>query len=233
MKYKKLLNGIFTGNQLKIFAMFAMTCDHAGKLLFPSLDFLRIIGRLAFPIFAYMIAEGCRYTKNRTKYLLTIAVLALISQIVYFFAAGSLYQCILVTFTLSIALTYVVDNALKKRSFLSVLYVALSLTAIYTVSVTIPNMLTTTDFHIDYGLGGILFPVLVFSVNSKWEKLALSALCLVMIALSMGGIQWYSLAALFPLALYGGERGTAKLKNLFYIYYPLHLVILYLIKSAL
>ena len=233
MEMKKLLGGCLNGNQLKIAALVAMTCDHAGKLLFTDLYFLRILGRLAFPIFAYMIAEGCKYTKNRVKYLGIIAAIAFLCQVVYFFAADSLYQYILVTFSLSIALTYVVDNALKKRSFLSVVYVILSVFAVYTASVIVPNMLTTTDFHIDYGLGGILLPVLVYMVNSKWEKLLMSAICLVLIALSMGGIQWYSLAALIPLALYNGKRGTYRMKNLFYIYYPAHLVLIYLIKIIL
>ena len=54
-----------TGNQLKLIALVTMTIDHIGMQLFPRVRLLRIIGRLAFPIFAYMIAEGCRYTRNR------------------------------------------------------------------------------------------------------------------------------------------------------------------------
>lgn len=54
-----------TGNQLKLLALIAMTCDHVGLQLLPQFIILRIIGRLAAPLFAYMIAEGCRYTHNR------------------------------------------------------------------------------------------------------------------------------------------------------------------------
>ena len=64
MEVKK---GFLNGNQLKIIALIAMTLDHIGKMLLPGFTILQIIGRLAFPIFAYMIAEGCRYTKNRKK----------------------------------------------------------------------------------------------------------------------------------------------------------------------
>ena len=63
----------FTGNELKLIAMIAMTCDHVGLQLLPGVPVLRIIGRLALPIYAYMIAEGCRYTRSRKKYLLRIA----------------------------------------------------------------------------------------------------------------------------------------------------------------
>ena len=59
--------GILNGNHLKLIAAFSMLLDHAGILLFPQIRMLRIIGRLAYPIFAFMIAEGCRYTKNKAK----------------------------------------------------------------------------------------------------------------------------------------------------------------------
>ena len=103
-----------TGNQLKLIAMIAMTCDHVGLSLFPQLQILRIIGRLAFPIYAFMIAEGCRYTRDRRKYLLSISALALLCQLVYWFMMGSLYQCILVTFSLSICLIYALDHAVNR-----------------------------------------------------------------------------------------------------------------------
>ena len=66
-----------TNNQLKALAMVSMLLDHVGLMLLPEWNFLRILGRLAFPIFAYMIAEGCRHTKNRRKYLLTLLIMAL------------------------------------------------------------------------------------------------------------------------------------------------------------
>ncbi len=67
-----------TGNQLKIIALIAMTCDHVGKILLPQIGILQIVGRLAFPIFAYMIAEGCVHTKSKKRYLLTMMGLAAI-----------------------------------------------------------------------------------------------------------------------------------------------------------
>ena len=61
-----------TGNQLKIFALIVMTIDHIGHFLLPEFIILRIIGRLAMPVFAWMIAEGCTYTKNPSRYFLTV-----------------------------------------------------------------------------------------------------------------------------------------------------------------
>lgn len=65
-----------TGSQLKIIALIAMTCDRVGKILLPQIGILQIVGRLAFPIFAYMIAEGCVHTKSKKRYLLTMMGLA-------------------------------------------------------------------------------------------------------------------------------------------------------------
>ena len=79
---------VLSGNTLKIIAAVSMLIDHVGFLFFPNFIIFRILGRLALPIFAFMIAEGCRYTKNKLKYFLTIFILAAICQIVYFLYDG-------------------------------------------------------------------------------------------------------------------------------------------------
>ena len=79
---KSYLPAWLNNNQLKILALVTMTADHVGLQLLPQYDILRVIGRLAFPIFAYMIAEGCRYTRDRKRYLLTLALMAAVYQIV-------------------------------------------------------------------------------------------------------------------------------------------------------
>ena len=104
-----------TGNQLKLLALFAMTCDHVGLQLLPQFIILRIIGRLAAPLFAYMIAEGCRYTHDRGRYLGRLLGMAALCQIAYFAAMRSLYQCIFVTFSLSVCLIYALDSAVRRR----------------------------------------------------------------------------------------------------------------------
>lgn len=215
-----------SGNQLKLIALAAMTVDHIGVQFFPRVMILRIIGRLALPIFAYMIAQGCRYTKNRTRYLLTIAAVALVCQIVYFVAMGSLYQCILVTFSLSICLIFILDDAIRKPRIHKTSFAALALLTVYCISEVLSKYLP--GFYVDYGFAGILLPVLIWLGKGKWSSILLCAVGLV--CLSIGDtVQWYSLLALPLLALYNGTRGKAKLKYLFYIYYPAHLALIYLI----
>ena len=214
------MQGKLTSNQLKLLAMLTMTLDHIGVQMFPGVLWLRIVGRLAFPIYAYMIAEGCAHTRNRRKYLLQMAGLALLCQLVYFFAMGSLFQCILVTFTLSILLIYACDTGSRPLTALALLGVAF-------VTVALPRLLPGTDFAIDYGFFGVLVPVAAYLGETRREKLLFTAGALVVLAWLVGGIQWYSLAALLPLALYGGQRGKRRMKWLFYLYYPLHLAAIY------
>lgn len=215
-----------TGNQLKLIALAAMTVDHIGVQFFPQSMIFRIIGRLALPIFAYMIAQGCRYTKNKRRYLATIAGVAFGCQTVYFFAMGSLYQCILVTFSLSIALIFALDKAIKKPSFMRISAALLTFLSVWFISDMLPRFLP--GFYVDYGFFGILLPVLIWLGRDKWQSIVLCGIGLVL--LSIGSpVQWFSLLTLPLLALYNGSRGKAKLKYLFYIYYPAHLALIYLI----
>ena len=136
-----------TGNQLKLLALFAMTCDHVGLQLLPQFIILRIIGRLAAPLFAYMIAEGCRYTHNRGRYLGRLLGMAALCQIAYFAAMRSLYQCIFVTFSLSVCLIYALDNAVRRRTPVSVLSAAAAVAAVVFITEGLPQILIHTDFE--------------------------------------------------------------------------------------
>lgn len=223
------LRGFISGNQLKIIALISMTCDHVGKQIYPQQEWLQIVGRLAFPIFAYMVAEGCFYTKNRTKYLGTMAAVALLCQVVYLGAMGSLYQSVLVTFTLAIVLIYAIDWAKLHRNILGVWALVLGFGFVWFCSVGLPMLLKKTDYGIDYGLAGILLVAGIYLVKDRGLKLIVATVFLCILGLELGGIQWYGLLALIPLALYNGKRGKMRLKYLFYIYYPAHLACIYLL----
>ena len=103
--------GILNGNHLKLIAAFTMLVDHMGVMLFPQVRLLRIIGRLAYPISAFMIAEGCRYTKNKLRYFFMVLVLGASCQLVYYLFARETRQNILLTFSCSILLIYTLRAA--------------------------------------------------------------------------------------------------------------------------
>lgn len=233
MTETRKFSGIFSGNQLKILALIAMTIDHLGVQIFTDNITFRIIGRIAMPIFAYFIAEGCYYTRNRKKYLGSIALIALLCQLVYFFAMGSLYQCIFVTFSLSIIAIYALDNLKNKRNLISALEFAFVVAFVYFITEILPNTLPQSDFRIDYGFFGVMLPVLIYIFNNKRLKLFMAFVGICLVSLYYSGIQWYSLISLIPLALYNGKRGEMNLKYFFYAYYPLHLLVIYIINIAL
>lgn len=216
-----------TGNQLKILALIAMTCDHVGLQLLPRLDILRIIGRLALPIYAYMIAEGWHYTRDRKKYLLRLVSLAAVCQAVYFVAMGSLYQCIMVTFSLSVCVIWLFERALEKSTLLRLALAALGAAAVCFLCEGLPEMLPNKDFAIDYGFCGVLLPVFAYFGKDLRQKVLLMGLGLIFLALDFGGNQWLALAALPLLALYNGRRGKRKIGTFFYLYYPAHLAVIY------
>lgn len=216
-----------TGNQLKLLALLLMTIDHMGIFLFPGQMLWRCIGRLAMPIFAWMIAEGCTHTRNRLRYLLTLAGFAALCQVVYWVTMSSLDQCIFVTFSLSVVLIYALDYAVKKKSFFSLCVMGAAFVAICYICLFLPGDLPNLNFSVDYGILGVLLPVAIYIARSKEEKLLAAAIVMTPLAMRSGYWQWFSFLSLPLLALYNGQRGKWKIKYLFYCYYPLHLVILY------
>ena len=211
-----------SGNALKIIAAITMTLDHMGLMLFPRVLLLRILGRLAMPIYAYMIAEGCKYTRNRKKYFGMVFGLGALCQAVYWFVDRDLYFSILITFSLSILLIYALQNWKAKQSLLAGLLFAASVAAVYGLN---------RAFEIDYGFWGCLLPVFAaIPHGTKFDRYPFSILTLglgmVLLSLDLGDIQIFSLLALPLLLAYSGRRGKWNLKYFFYIFYPAHLVIL-------
>lgn len=233
---------IFSGNMLKIIAAITMVIDHIGFMFFPDNMTLRIIGRIAFPIFAFMIAEGAKYTKNKLRYFLTIFILGFICQVVYyFFDDHSLYMSILITFSISILLIYLLKY-LKQFIFnsnnLMIVKILLPFTIIPLVIIGLYYL--TKYVQIDYGFWGILTPVFAsifdfrgVKVPTVLKKLDCYYIRLVMffiplIFLMIYGFefQWGWIFSVPFLLLYNETRGKLKMKYFFYLFYPLHLVIL-------
>ena len=216
-----------SNNQLKILAMVAMTLDHVGAFLFPHTLWLRVVGRLAFPIYAFMIAEGCRHSRSLPKYLLSLGAMAALCQAVDLVARGSLYMCILVTFSLSVSLILLIRQAEKRPSWwLAVGFATLG--ALFFCE-GLPRLFPQSGFAVDYNFIGVMVPVVLYLMKNKWlQLLALAGLLLALCYDAWIGQLW-SLLAVPLLALYNGTRGKWKLKWFFYLFYPVHLVVIYFI----
>lgn len=211
-----------SGNSLKIIAAVSMTLDHMGLMLFPQIPLFRILGRLALPIFAYMIAEGCKYTRNKKKYFGMVFGLGAVCQTVYWFVDHSLYFSILITFSLSILMIYALQRWNETRTTSSGLTFAALVAAVWWLN---------QIFTIDYGFFGCMLPVFAaLPHRTRHDRYPVSILTLglglLFLAVDIGDIQFFSLLALPLLLAYSGRRGKWKMKYFFYIFYPAHLVIL-------
>ena len=160
-----------SGNALKIIALITMTIDHVGEMLFPKIAILKILGRIAFPIFAFAIAEGCFYTRNKVKHFLMVFILGVLCQIVYCINYKSLYIGILLIFSVSIALIYLFDKATKSKkvSWWVLLGVCVGLTAF--VMNVLPTLLPNSKLFFDYGAPGAILPVFIYAFKGKWQKI--------------------------------------------------------------
>lgn len=204
-----------------------MLFDHIGFQFFPDAPIFRIIGRLAFPIFAYMIAEGCRHTRNRKKYLGIILGMAVVFQLVYFFVLGDLYQGILVTFSLSIITIYALEGLIKNKNIFYKLLMICILLGVAIFGGAFPIIYEKQGFAIDYDLWGLLLPIIIYFAPSKAWKIIATAVFLVAMSIISSPLQWWALLTIPLFILYNGQRGKAKMKYFFYIFYPLHLVLIY------
>lgn len=218
-----------SANVLKMIALVAMTIDHMGYLLFPDCEWMRIVGRIAFPIFAFMIAEGCRYTRDRPRYFGKIALLGVGMQIFLYIATGSLYQSVFISFALAILLIFAIDKAETEKTKKSWIGVAVVIWVLSFLCMGLPKLLYQTDYAIDYGIIGVMIPVVCYLVKGKMTRILALTLCLIALSAVYGGIQWFCLLAVPLIGTYNYQRGKFRLKNLFYVYYPAHLSVIYMI----
>ena len=113
-KYNVL--GILSGSTIKLIACLLMAIDHIGYHLFPNIVILRIIGRLSMPLFAFLIAEGCYYTKNKLKHFLLVFISGIVFLLGVKIFAGFWYYNIFLIFAISIIYIYLLQ-LLKNFSF--------------------------------------------------------------------------------------------------------------------
>ena len=144
---------------LHILAMLFMLCDHLWATLFPAQEWMTCVGRLAFPIFAFMIAEGCYYTSNVKKYMLRLFLFAIISEIPFNLIMGSsvfypFHQNVLWTFLLGVLSIQIIEKAKKKqKKWISFFVVCL---------VLLMDFLLGTITMVDYNAAGILTVLLFY-----------------------------------------------------------------------
>ena len=215
MEGKQEIFGV-DGFTLKCIAMVCMLIDHTGAVLFPQYRILRVIGRLAFPIYCFLLVEGAMHTSNIRKYEMRLFGFALLSEIPFdlAFRRGINWDHQNVFFTLLLGVV-AVDLAKQCRNKLSEVL-------IFSVMIVVAEFLNT-----DYGGKGIVFILCYYLLYER--KVVKQLLFAFENFLLYGrGVQMYASLAVVPMLMYNGKKGPS-LKYFFYVFYPLHLLILYLI----
>lgn len=213
---------------LKYLACFFMLIDHIGFMLLPQYFFLRGIGRLAFPIFAFMIANGYRHTSNPAKYLLRLAVFAIGFQWFYAQIMHTNNLSIFATLALGLLAIWLADMA---RQRLSNKYLGFALALLIGAAFSfIGNWI-----GVDYSWYGVAMVFTAWLFYERFSILAVSWLALNIayiwpLSFSSIHIQIYSMLALIPIFFYNDRPGKSN-RWFFYIFYCAHLGILYLLQQ--
>ena len=173
---------------LKWIAIVSMTIDHIGAVLYPEYVFLRIIGRLSFPIFSYLIVLGVEDTENLGRYLGRLFLFAFISQIPFHLALGyNPFEYLNIFFTLSLGVIFI--HFLQKKSFLSVL-----------------PLFAAVPLNFDYGIYGIMLIGCMYMIK-KDEKMGVAFTFLLnLVFLFTVETQIFSLFALPFILLHKNEQ---------------------------
>ena len=230
--------GAFTINQttLKWVAIVSMLNDHVGEAFFQDAIIFRIIWRLAFPIFEFLVARGFKFTKHRGKYLARLLGFGVVAIYPYYLVFGLFTPNILFTFALSVMLMWSIDWLGQGGQPTD----AATKTVQYVIQafVVLLFALVATIFMFEYLFLGVLLPFVFWALNNHQTEryTAFVFLTILYTALSitsgitaMALIQLFSLFAILLLHQTTELQGKRKLKWFFYIFYPAHLLVLHII----
>lgn len=209
---------------LKLIATAAMLCDHvAAVFISPSSAWylaLRGFGRIAFPIFAYELTEGFYHTRSVKRYLMRLSVLAIISEVPFDllfygkpFESGA--QNVYLTLFIGLLMMYVMSRV--RHVVFKCLTAVLFAAAAYFLKC-------------DYSVLGVLM-ILCFYVFRERRLIRAASIALLNVGVA-GGLQSFGTMALIPVSLHNGRQGP-KCGVFFYLFYPVHLTALFIIKQWL
>ena len=208
ISYNQKVKGM-TSHQIKLMAALLMVVDHVGVVFFPDQLAFRYIGRLSFPLFAWLIGQGEKYTKDFNSYLIRLAVGAGISQPLYYALFNFTNLNILVTLLIGLL-------AIRIGKLVSFKYL------IWLTFAGVAQAINTS-----YGFYGILVITVLSEFNSNDFKWWLQWILVNLLVFVVTDFKPYQLLALFTpliITLWNGKQGRKA--KLFYLFYPIHLFIL-------
>lgn len=225
----KCLNAFY----LKIIAVISMTIDHIGAVLLPQYLILRVMGRIAFPIYCFLLVNGFFHTSNVKRYIARLGVFAIISEVFFdkvFFGKyiDMRYQNVFFTLFIGIVMLTCVECIRRHLSIPGgLMIISYALEGVCVVSACGMAFFTQSD----YSFYGILMIYWFYAL--RYNKVIMGFFQAYTNLELMGGLQGFACVALLPIYLYNGEKGYTGCKGWFYIYYPLHLLVIGILKAAI
>lgn len=234
---------------LKLIAMIAMLVDHTGKMFFPQYNLMRILGRVAFPIYAYCIAVGCVYSRDRFKYLSRIVLIGVISQPFYAVALAHTTQKMYAIRFADNPIGAVFNFYVNSWATPNIMWtLALGLLMCWAIrdkqipcAIALALIVWKVQSSINYGWQGVALIVLFYLfINHLWLSLPV-VLAFMYWWGSLGssyhlfgysyGLQIFAMLSL-PLIYIPTNSRIVINKWVFYLYYPAHLIAIMLIRFA-
>lgn len=194
--------------QIKVLAVILMVVDHIGFFLLPQYRILRIIGRLSFPLFAFLIVNGYGYTRDAKKYFMRLFIFANIIQVPSFFVIIPVN----IFYTLSFGL-------------LTIMIMESPYSLINKVVGVFGVLFLTAFIQPDYSIYGVLLILLIHFLKERFVMMFFSMALLSLVYYGINDIQVYSILAVPIIMLYNQKQGP-KMKYLFYLFYPTHIIFL-------
>ena len=236
---KKIINN----NTLKIIAMILMLLDHLWGTIIPGNQWMTLIGRMAFPIFAFLIVEGFFHTSDLKKYMKRLFIFGLISEIPFnLIYTGSIifpfHQNVMFTLLLGLLIINEIDklknNKEIKKKIIPILkiFLFLIISIIGFVDYGVTGVLTIVVFYLFRGfklawIGQLISLILLYIVFFEGQSVILNIFNYEYFL----PIQGMGVLSLILIWLYNGKKGNNSklLKYIFYSFYPVHMLMLYLI----
>jgi hypothetical protein len=202
-----------------------MVFDHLGDNIFPEQTWMRIIGRIALPLFAFCISEGYIHTKDKKRYLKRLAVFALVSEIPFnLLFNGTIFylghQNVILTFFIAILSLIVFDKITQNKKKISFVF-----GTFIVILFGFLALILKTDYN--FFAVSLVFIYCVF--NNKGNNVRNVIGTIYQLLIRNVGIYIYGALSCIPIFLYNGKKGKG-IKWLFYVFYPGHMLIIYLIR---
>ena len=223
---------ILNGSVLKLLAVITMILDHTASLLMEDTyyvvlrfgertvdlyEIMRLIGRISFPLYAFLLMEGFEHTRNVKRYAGNLLIFALLSEIPWDLAHSGRLLCsgqnVMFTLLFGLLGMWVIrdmQGSIQKKAPLMIGLLALSVV-----------------FRADFGCSGFGFILMLYLLRSR-------KFCQAVVGSCMLPARWTAGTAFLFIGLYNGKRGFIRglpFKNLFYFIYPVHLLVLYWIRK--